>query len=201
MRSVAQALLLSGLIVLPMAPAWSFDFDDLKVIERAEQDELIEKARQAANAWNFGSARSYLDQARQKGYASKQIKSVETLIAKNEAAKAEKDRREEEARQARLAAEEAERRRIESDRQRAASSAGGGYASSAYAQCSSSDTCFQFIRHERTSAIVRCTRGPSTGKEKCLSFNTKKYASGCSLTDTFAHHYTLAEAANLACQY
>jgi len=123
MNLVARFALMFGVGILPSASVLAFDFDDLKTIERAEQDELVEKARQAANAWNFGSARSYLDQARQKGYAPKQIKSVEALIAKNESAKAEKERREEQARQARLAEE---RRAAEASRRPSSSSGGGG---------------------------------------------------------------------------
>ena len=123
MNLVARFALMFGVGFMPSASVLAFDFDDLKMIEQAEQDELVAKARQAANAWNFGSARSYLDQARQKGYAPKQIKAVEALIAKNESAKAEKERREEQARQARLA--EA-LRAAEASRRPSSSSGGGG---------------------------------------------------------------------------
>ena len=33
---------------LNLAPAWAFDFNDLETVERAEQGELLERARQAA---------------------------------------------------------------------------------------------------------------------------------------------------------
>ncbi len=121
MTILGTGVMLAGVLGIPSAQA--FDFDDLKTIEQAEQDELLVKARQAAGGWNFSAARSYLDQARQKGYAPKQIKAVEALIAKNEAAKAEKDRREEEARQARLADEQ---RAAQASRRQGSSSSGGG---------------------------------------------------------------------------
>ncbi|MDP2831875.1 MAG: hypothetical protein Q8Q28_00975 [Pseudomonadota bacterium] len=129
-RPLAGALLAALIAACAASPTLAFDFDDLKTLERAEQDELLAKARQAASSWNFSGARSYLDQARQKGYAPKQVKAVEALIASNESAKEEKDRREEEQRQARLAEEAADRRRASASSSGGGSSGSGGSASS-----------------------------------------------------------------------
>jgi hypothetical protein len=66
------------------------------------------------------------------------------------------------------------------------------------------DNCYQLIRFKKSgSAIIKCTKGPSTGKEKCLSYkkSSKKYATGCGFSDSFAHHYTLEKAGNQACEY
>lgn len=68
--------------------------------------------------------------------------------------------------------------------------------------CGANDTCHTFVKFEKDgSAIIRCTKGIYKGQEKCLSFNsdTNKYASGCSITNIFAHHYTFERAAYLAC--
>jgi hypothetical protein len=99
-----------GLSVLPYpsAQGLAFGFDDLEKLEKEEQADLLQKARNAANSENFGSARSYLDQARNKGYAPKQVNAVASLIASKEAEKAERDRRAEEAR--RLAEAQAQAR-------------------------------------------------------------------------------------------
>lgn len=73
-----------------------------------------------------------------------------------------------------------------------------------YTPCNIGDRCFELIKHQKSgAAAIRCTKGPSTGKEKCLGYNkdTGKYASGCSMTDAFAHHYTLDKAGNNACEY
>lgn len=71
-----------------------------------------------------------------------------------------------------------------------------------YEYCNSGDTCYQIVRFEKSgAAIIQCIKGTSTGQEKCLSYNGKKYAAGCSLTDAFAHHYTLKEAGNFACEH
>jgi hypothetical protein len=84
--TAALTLALVLTLGLNLAPAWAFDFNDLETVERAEQGELLERARQAAEKEDFAAARSYLGQARQKGEAPKQIKAMEALIAKNEAA-------------------------------------------------------------------------------------------------------------------
>lgn len=73
-----------------------------------------------------------------------------------------------------------------------------------YEYCGVNDTCYQFVKFKKSgSAIVKCTKGPSTGKEKCLSYkkSSGKYATGCGMSDSFAHHYTLEKAGNKACEY
>jgi len=71
-----------------------------------------------------------------------------------------------------------------------------------YEHCGVNDTCYHLVKFKKSgSAIVKCTKGPSTGQEKCLSSNGKKYATGCGISDSFAHHYSLSEAANNACEY
>lgn len=68
--------------------------------------------------------------------------------------------------------------------------------------CSSSDFCHELVRHEKNKAIVRCTKGPSAGREKCLSYNGRKYDSSCGIGVTsLSHNFTLEKAANTACQY
>lgn len=73
-----------------------------------------------------------------------------------------------------------------------------------YTHCGANDTCYQLVKFKKSgAAIVQCTKGLSTGQEKCLSFkkSTGKYASGCGMSDSFAHHYTLEKAGNTACEY
>ena len=70
--------------------------------------------------------------------------------------------------------------------------------------CRVGDSCYSFIRTSKHgSAIIQCVKGPSTGKEKCLSFkeSTGKYATGCGISDIGAHHYSFSEAADRACLY
>ena len=109
---ICIALLLSAMVMgsLPSL-AQAFDFEDMEIIEKAEQEDLLAKAGQAARDWNFSEARSLLKQAQQKGYAPTEVESVEKLIADNESAKAEQERRAEEERQAKIAAQEAAQRR------------------------------------------------------------------------------------------
>jgi len=76
------------------------------------------------------------------------------------------------------------------------------YTAPKYDYCGVNDTCYKLVRFKKSgSAIVKCTKGPSTGQEKCLSYNGKKYATGCGFSDIAAHHYTLEEAGNGACEY
>ncbi|MDD5298294.1 MAG: hypothetical protein PHU46_15435 [Rhodocyclaceae bacterium] len=82
---------LSLLACLWLPPAGAFDFDDLKMVEGAEREELLEKSRQAARNEDFGTARAYLNKARNKGATKKQVRAVEDLIAGNEANKARRD--------------------------------------------------------------------------------------------------------------
>jgi hypothetical protein len=91
--------------------AFAFDFGDLEKLEKAEQEDLLAKAGQAARNWNFSEANSLLSRARNKGYAPTEVEAVEQLIASNQSAKAEKERREEEERQAKIAAAKAEEER------------------------------------------------------------------------------------------
>ncbi len=74
--------------------------------------------------------------------------------------------------------------------------------SSNSSSCGVTDTCYVLIRHEESAAYVQCIKGPSIGKEMCLSYKatTGKYASGCGVSDAFAHHYKLEEAGNIACR-
>ncbi|MCB1734395.1 MAG: hypothetical protein KDI89_04375 [Gammaproteobacteria bacterium] len=63
-----------------------FSFDEMEQLERSEQGELLQRAREAANAENFGAARDVLKRAGHKAYAPDDIKAVEGLIAQREAA-------------------------------------------------------------------------------------------------------------------
>lgn len=69
----------------------------------------------------------------------------------------------------------------------------------------SDEPCFQFVKRKSSGAvIVKCIKGSSfnIGQEKCLSYNksTGKYADSCSISSSFAHHYTLVKAGNLSCE-
>ena len=75
--------------------------------------------------------------------------------------------------------------------------------SSNSSSCGVTDTCYVLIKHEESAAYVQCIKGPSIGKEMCLSYKatTGKYASDCSVSSAFEHHYKLEEAGNIACRY
>lgn len=105
MKRIFVAVFLGGLAFNP--PAFAFGFNDLEKLEKEEQADLLQKARNAANSENFSGARSYLDQARNKGFTPKQVSAVAALIASKEAAKAERDRQEAAARQAEAARQQA----------------------------------------------------------------------------------------------
>lgn len=82
------------------------------------------------------------------------------------------------------------------------SSSSSSYSAPSYSFCGSNDRCHQLIKFKKSgSAIIKCTKGMYTGQEKCLSYkkSTGKYATGCGMSDTFAHHYTLEKAAHSAC--
>ncbi len=107
-RGVVACLLAGLLLLSPTVQA--FSFDDLEKIEKEEQADLLRFARNAAVNWNFSAARSYLQEARNKGYAPKQIAAVEAVYSKQYAAYEEKQRQEEEAKRlAEEARKEAER--------------------------------------------------------------------------------------------
>lgn len=101
--------LLAAVSLALSAPVWAFSFEDIEKLEAAEQQELLELARRAAAARNFTQARSYIDQARHKGYNPQAIQAAEDVYKREYAAFEEQKRREEAERQARLAREEAER--------------------------------------------------------------------------------------------
>ncbi len=113
------AALLAMAVLAPSARA-DFSFDEMNQLDRTEQDELLARAKQEARSWNFGAAESDLEQAEQKDYAPDKIKAVRDLIAKERAAKAEKERREEERRR-----KEEEQRRLAEVRRNRAMQGGG----------------------------------------------------------------------------
>lgn len=111
MKNLMRFLVLTGTLAIPVAPtAQAISFEEVERLDKAEQSELLERARQAARSWDFSAAQRYLGQARNKGYAPKDIKAVETLIAQNQSAKAADDERkrraEEERRQRELVAQQ-----------------------------------------------------------------------------------------------
>ncbi|MCP5141873.1 MAG: hypothetical protein H6980_05920 [Gammaproteobacteria bacterium] len=126
MRLLGQAMVLGTACGwMPLTAVADFSFEEMEQLERSEQGELLQRARQAANGENFGAARDYLERARHKGYAPDEFKAVEGLIAQREAAAEERRRQAEERRRR----EEEQRRLAELERQRANSasvSSGGG---------------------------------------------------------------------------
>ena len=70
-----------------------------------------------------------------------------------------------------------------------------------YEACTSGDTCFRFVRQNGKTARIQCTKGIYKGQEQCIMVNKKgKWASGCGISDSAAHHYnTMKRAGNIAC--
>lgn len=96
------------LVAVHAPAAWAgqgFDFDDMEKIDRAEQGELLEKAKQAARAEQFDQARRLIDQARNKAYDPKSVAAAETVYGNAKAAYEDRKRREEQERLARIEAE------------------------------------------------------------------------------------------------
>lgn len=68
--------------------------------------------------------------------------------------------------------------------------------------CNSGDTCFEAVKYIDSAEVkIRCTKGSRIGTEKNICSNGKKWATGCGISDSFAHHYSFSEAGNLACGY
>lgn len=130
MRLLGKAMLLATACGwMPLTAVADFSFEEMEQLERSEQGELLQRARQAANGENFGVARDYLDRARHKGYAPDEFKAVESLIAQRKAAAEERRRQAEEERRRQ---EEEQRSLAELERQRANSAAvsSGGFSGS-----------------------------------------------------------------------
>ncbi len=103
--------------------------------------------------------------------------------------------------------EQAEAARREQDTSRNSYSRPGGYTStgSTYPTCGSNDTCFEIIEQSWTEKNyskyrIRCTKGPYTGSEKCLSkwHDSGKWASGCAVGDYHTYDSAL-RAGNYSC--
>jgi hypothetical protein len=62
---------------------YGFDFADLEQLESTEQAELLALTEQAARSYNFSQARTYLAQAKQKGYAQTEIANTEKILTAN----------------------------------------------------------------------------------------------------------------------
>ena len=76
------------------------------------------------------------------------------------------------------------------------------HTSSSYLPCYSGDTCYQVLEViESRRYKIKCTRGSQTGNIYEVCGNHKgKWATGCGITDAFAHHYrSMSEAANRRC--
>ena len=71
-----------------------FNFDEMKQLEQAEQDDLLVRAKKAAKNWNFSEAEKFLKQAQQKDFAPDKTRAVSNLIASQRKAKAAKEQRE-----------------------------------------------------------------------------------------------------------
>lgn len=71
--------------LLPMqSSGFGFGFDDLEAIEKTEQSELLEEAKQAARSDNFSRARRLIKQAEQKAYNPKHVQATKNTVAKLE---------------------------------------------------------------------------------------------------------------------
>jgi hypothetical protein len=102
---------------------WGFTFAQMEQVDKAEQSELLELGKSAAQAWEFDKAEGYLEQAKNKGYNPKEIAVLREHITGAKEAKAKK---EEEERQAKLEAERRERETREAQARRDASGNAGG---------------------------------------------------------------------------
>lgn len=139
-------VILAFLATVHAPAAWAghgFDFDDMEKIDRAEQGELLEKAKQAARAEQFDQARRLIDQARNKAYDPKAVAAAETVYGNAKAAYEDRKRREEQERLARIEAESRAREQAARD---ASGNAGGSLNCSAvsgnyglYRYCSAGD--------------------------------------------------------------
>jgi len=146
------AVLALPVLCLP-APVLAFGFDDLEVIERAEQTELLDLARRAAEAWRFDEARDYLAQARNRNDDPSAVAAVEQVLAQQQQ-RAEDQRRQQEEAQRAAAASGGGGRRL-------ASTVSGSFAG----RCPSSGyhdrakTSIRFSDGGYGTLIVRCERG------------------------------------------
>lgn len=105
-----QAIVILALIsIMGTSLILAFSFDDMEKLEAAEQEDLLELAKQAARNEHFSRARDYLQQARNKSYNPKAVEAAESVYRSDYAAYEERQRREEAERQAQLAREEAAR--------------------------------------------------------------------------------------------
>lgn len=116
----------AALVFCTTPTSFAFSFEEMARIDKEEQSELLELARKAARSWNFGAAQNYLKQARNKGYAPKDIQAVETLIAQNQSAKAADDDRKRREETERLAREERDRAARQASSSSSSTSSSGG---------------------------------------------------------------------------
>ncbi len=66
--------------------------------------------------------------------------------------------------------------------------------------CGINDTCYRLVEQRRGGATVQCTKGIYASTERCIMVNKNgRWASGCGISDSGAHHYTFETAANKAC--
>ncbi|QOX79875.1 hypothetical protein FY034_13345 [Trichlorobacter lovleyi] len=66
--------------------------------------------------------------------------------------------------------------------------------------CNSGDTCFEVVKQIDSAEVkIRCTKGYRVGSEYNICSNGKKWAAGCGMSSSFAHHHNFREAGNLAC--
>lgn len=120
------SLLLALAAVSLSSPVQAFSFKDVEKLEAAEQQELLDMARRAAQQRNFPQARKFIEQARNKGYNPKSIDAAENIYQREYAAHEDQKRREEAARQASAAQEEALRRQAQRQAQVDSSGNKGG---------------------------------------------------------------------------
>lgn len=83
---------------------------------------------------------------------------------------------------------------------RSSESTGSG---SSYVPCNSNDDCFNVVSRNKNNTVkIMCIKGSKKDMEQCIATrNDGKWASGCSLADAFAYHYSsMRTAGNQACQ-
>lgn len=72
--------------------AHAIDLKRLNKIQKLQQQNMLQQARNAAKAWNFTKAKEWLNKAEKQSYNPKAIKEVEQLISNERQAKATEEK-------------------------------------------------------------------------------------------------------------
>lgn len=140
----------------------------------AKEPRSYDLAREAANNWSFTEAEYWLGIGEVLHYNGKLKSEISQVIQSGKLAQAE-----------------------QAARERAA--AASSYAST-HPACNSDDVCWTVIEQKPYEVKIKCLKGSRTGEERRVCANGNgKWASGCGITDSFAHHYTFEKSVKIAC--